>query len=269
MEKGGIEPGVLPPISAWCARLAVKNSSWPVRGVVQRRDHGNVGQVGAAAVGVVGDKDVAGPNGRVLGEDLPDRLAHRPEMDRDVRGVDDQVAAGREQGTTEIEPLLDVDAGGRVAQRHAHLLGDAGEVVVEDLQHHGIGFGGFLTRSACGSCEPSTLRIYRSSSKSPPLRTSPCQPGSMTVVEVGSQRMAGPRSTSPGRTASRTKTPVGCGWASNQVSTVRIGAAAQGAAGREGASRQPARATASTRAATISNARPSCTYPYNFLCSAT
>ena len=29
VEKGGIEPGVLPPISAWWARLAVKNSSRP------------------------------------------------------------------------------------------------------------------------------------------------------------------------------------------------------------------------------------------------
>ena len=125
----------------------MKNSNWPVRGVVKRRDHGNVGQVGAAAVGIVGNKDVARSDDGVLGENLPDGLAHRTEMDRDVRGVHDQVAAGREQGATEVQPLLDVDARGRVPQRYAHLLGNAHEVVVEDLQHHGVGVGGFLTQS--------------------------------------------------------------------------------------------------------------------------
>jgi hypothetical protein len=29
-ENGGMLPGTIPPISAWCARLAVKNSSSPV-----------------------------------------------------------------------------------------------------------------------------------------------------------------------------------------------------------------------------------------------
>ena len=39
----------------------------------------------------------------------------------------------------EIQPLLDVDRIGGVLQRHAHLLGDRHEEVVEDLQHHRIG----------------------------------------------------------------------------------------------------------------------------------
>ena len=39
----------------------------------------------------------------------------------------------------EVEPLLDVHRIGGVLQRHAHLLGDRHEQVVEDLQHHRIG----------------------------------------------------------------------------------------------------------------------------------
>ena len=41
----------------------------------------------------------------------------------------------------EVEPLLDVDRVGGVLQRHAHLLGDRHEQVVEHLQHHRIGLG--------------------------------------------------------------------------------------------------------------------------------
>ena len=100
-----------------------------------------------------------------------------------MRRVDDQVAGGGEDGATEIEPLLDVDAGGRVAQRDAHLLGDAGEVVVEDLQHHRIGHRSrnrAVTRSMTPTLATWTAAIRRA--PAPRLR----QPGSMTVVDVGS-----------------------------------------------------------------------------------
>ena len=46
------------------------------------------------------------------------------------------------------------------------------------------------------------------SSNSPRPSTSPCQPGSMTVVDVGSQTMAGPLDASPGRSCRRRKTAV-------------------------------------------------------------
>ena len=46
---------------------------------------------------------------------------------------------GRKDRATEIEPLLHVHAAGRVAQRDAHLLGDGGEVIVENLEHDRIG----------------------------------------------------------------------------------------------------------------------------------
>ena len=40
-----------------------------------------------------------------------------------------------------VEPLLDVHRIGGVLQRHAHLLGDRHEEVVEHLQHHRVGLG--------------------------------------------------------------------------------------------------------------------------------
>ncbi len=60
-------------------------------------------------------------------------------MHRHVRGVGDQRAVGGEHRAGEIEPLLDVDRVGGVLQRHAHLLGDRHEQVVEHFQHHRIG----------------------------------------------------------------------------------------------------------------------------------
>ena len=46
-----------------------------------------------------------------------------------------------EDGAGEVEPLLDVDRIGGVLQRHAHLLGDRHEEVVEDLEHDRVGLG--------------------------------------------------------------------------------------------------------------------------------
>ena len=57
VEPAGIPAGVGPPTSAWWARLAAKPSSSPAG--EDRRDQGDVGQVGAAPVGVVEDPEVA------------------------------------------------------------------------------------------------------------------------------------------------------------------------------------------------------------------
>jgi hypothetical protein len=46
---------------------------------------------------------------------------------------------GVEHRAGEVEPLLDVHRRGGVLQRHAHLLGDRHEQVVEHFQHHRIG----------------------------------------------------------------------------------------------------------------------------------
>ena len=62
-------------------------------------------------------------------------------MHRHVRRVGDERAGGIEHCTGEVEPLLDVHRIGGVLQRHAHLLGDRHEQVVEHFEHHRIGVG--------------------------------------------------------------------------------------------------------------------------------
>ncbi len=62
-------------------------------------------------------------------------------MHRHVRRVGDKASLAVEQGAGEVEPLLDVDRIGGVLQRHAHLLGDRHEEMVEDLEHDRVGLG--------------------------------------------------------------------------------------------------------------------------------
>ena len=101
-------------------------------GVEYRGDHGHVGQVSAAVIGVVEGDHVARLQ-RSLPQPKhgPHAFAHRTEMDRDVRGVGHQPALGVEDGARKIQPLLDVDAERGVLQHRAHLLGDIHEQVVE------------------------------------------------------------------------------------------------------------------------------------------
>ena len=110
-------------------------------GVVEdRRDDGDVGQMRAAVVGRVEREDVAGADpALVQPDDRFDGPVHRAEMHGHVRRVGDEPAFAVEDGAGEIEPFLDVDRIGRVLQRHAHLLGDRHEEVVEDLEHDRIG----------------------------------------------------------------------------------------------------------------------------------
>ena len=107
-----------------------------------RRADGDVGQVGAAVIGGVEGEDVAGMNvAGILADDRFHRAIHRAEMDRHVRGIGDQPPFAVEDRAGEVETLLDVDRIGGVLQRHAHLLGDRHEEVVEDFEHHRIGVG--------------------------------------------------------------------------------------------------------------------------------
>ena len=59
-----------------------------------RCDDGHVGQVRAAAVGIVGDEDVAGLHGGIVGDGLLARSgSSRPRWTGICGGVDDEVAA--------------------------------------------------------------------------------------------------------------------------------------------------------------------------------
>ena len=112
-------------------------------GVVEhRRHHRDVGQMRAAIIGRVEREDVAGMDvARIEADDGLDRAVHRAEMHRHVRRVGDQRAGAVEDRAGEIQPLLDVDRIGGVLQRHAHLLGDRHEEVVEHFQHDRVGLG--------------------------------------------------------------------------------------------------------------------------------
>ena len=104
---------------------------------------GDVGQMRAAVVGRVEREDVA-------------RAACRPRSARMIVSTERSIeprwtgmcgalatsAPSRvEDRAGEIEPLLDVHRIGGVLQRHAHLLGDRHEEVVEHLEHDRIGIG--------------------------------------------------------------------------------------------------------------------------------
>ena len=113
----------------------------PVR-AEHRQHHGDVGQMRAAVVRIVERVDVARPQARaVQAQDRAHALAHGAQMHRHVGRIGDQHAALVKHGAGKIQALLHVDRIGGVLQRHAHLLGDRHEQVVEDLQHDRIGPG--------------------------------------------------------------------------------------------------------------------------------
>jgi len=66
---------------------------------------------------------------------------------RHVRRIGDEVAFGVEDRTGKIQPLLDVDRIAGVGERHAHLLGDRHEEVVEHFEQHRVGRGADRVRA--------------------------------------------------------------------------------------------------------------------------
>ena len=102
-------------------------------------DNRDIRQVRAPAIRVVGDEHVAELHIGIVRNDRPHSQAHRSQVNRYVRRIDDQVSPRREDRTAEVEPLFDIDAAGRVAQRYTHLFGNSREVIVEDLQQDWIG----------------------------------------------------------------------------------------------------------------------------------
>ena len=81
-----------------------------------------------------------------------------------MRRVGDQPAVGVEERAGEIEPLLDVHGIGGVLQRHAHLLGDRHEEIVEHLEHDRVALGahreGPLERDNAGENQVALRREF-------------------------------------------------------------------------------------------------------------
>ena len=119
-----------------------------------RRDDSDVRNVGAARVRRVEHEGVAGfhlPG--TLFENYANAFAHRAEMHRHVRRVRHEIALGIKDRTGEIESLLDVDRIARVRKRHAHLLCNRHEQVVEHFEQYRVGRGadGVSTLSLFGA----------------------------------------------------------------------------------------------------------------------
>ena len=112
----------------------------------QRRDQGQIGQMGAPVERVVGHHRIAGGQGLELSAlhrllQGHHALPHGTEVHRDVGGIGHQPPLPIKQSAREVEALLDVDRHAGLLQPGAHLLRDRHEAMAEQLQAHGISQG--------------------------------------------------------------------------------------------------------------------------------
>ena len=116
----------------------------PIVGVdVCRRDESDVGQVGAAEVGIVENDDVSGLQAiRERAEGGLNGSRHGPQMHRLVRGLRHHFGGGIEQRAGKVLALLHVGGVAGALERHAHLLGDGDEHVLENFQADGVNWHG-------------------------------------------------------------------------------------------------------------------------------
>ncbi len=113
--------------------------------VEDRRNHGDVGEVGAALIGIVERNHIARPQpAAAAGKHGAHALAHRAEMHRHMRSVGDEPSFGIEQGTGEVEPLLDVDAARGVLEHDPRLARHMHEEIAEEFEPHRIGADEFV-----------------------------------------------------------------------------------------------------------------------------
>ncbi len=112
-------------------------------------DHGDVGQMRSAAIGIVEQRDIAGGEAEV-GEDGSDGHGHGTEVDGHVVAHGDQFAFGGEDGGGVVAALLDVGREGGAAQGCAHLDSDGVERVADDGDFCGVEWA--ARWSSAGSC---------------------------------------------------------------------------------------------------------------------
>src|SRR5439155_1095609 len=116
-------------------------------------------------------------------EDGAYREWRRAQVDRDVGRLRGERAAHVEHRARIVAPLLDVGREGGPPEHNTHLLGDARQAMVGDLERD---------------------RVHHASSRSPPSRSTVTrQPGGTSVVALYSQTTAGPPRRRPGRRSSR------------------------------------------------------------------
>ena len=130
VESAGIEPGTAAADVGVVGAAGREADQLVAR--EDRRDRGDVGQVRAAAVGVVEDPGVA--LGVVLVEHGGDRAGHRAQVHGDVLGLHDHLAAGVEQRGGGVAALLDVGRVGAAHEHDAHLLARRAQRAEHHLQ---------------------------------------------------------------------------------------------------------------------------------------
>ena len=107
--------------------------------VEDRRNHGDIGKVRAAVIGVVQHIGIARADlALIVADHRTDGFPHRAQMHRHVRRVGDQRSGGIEDRAGKVQTFLHIHRQRRVLKGVAHLLGDRHEQIVEHLEHHRI-----------------------------------------------------------------------------------------------------------------------------------
>src|SRR5262245_9125245 len=160
----------------------------------------HVGQVAAAEIGIVVNKDVgvvyvAGKGG----DDGANRIGHGAEVDRQIGPLRHHLAAGVEDAAGIIAGRLEQWRIGGLCQNNPHLFGDFVEAIFDDLESRGIS----RLRSII-HCRPAPC-CKRVSSTKPCSSILACRPGGTRMVDSSDSITTGPASLSPAGIRLRSK----------------------------------------------------------------
>ncbi len=162
-------------------------------------DHGQVGEMRAAVIGIVEQEDVV--RLRTARAHGAHRLGERAQMHGNVGGLRDHPAVGVEQRARGIAPLPDVRRERAALEHRAHLLGDHRDQRLEKTESASASKRAGACSEARGrvrgrlwGCAEASLAGYRVTSMShPPIgRARAVQPGATSSVASGRAITAGP-----------------------------------------------------------------------------
>ena len=115
----------------------VRHKALTLVGHEHRRDHGDIGQVGPAQIGVVDHHHIPG-----LPVDLFDDIAHgeghTAQVDRDMGRLRTQPAPGIKHRAGKIQPITNIRREGRPLQHGAHLRADRADAIGKQAQFNRI-----------------------------------------------------------------------------------------------------------------------------------
>ncbi len=158
--------------------------------VEDRLSEGEVVEVAAGDVGVVGDEDVAGLHAleAKMGDLGLHCLGHAADEHGQAETDGNGLALRSEEADGEIERLVDDEVVGGPHQVGLHLLGDGEEAVADDLDGDGVDGG----RRGGRGCSSHGGQLPIAMTRLPKASTTRWSPGATTVVEACSSTRAGP-----------------------------------------------------------------------------